>query len=178
MITFLYISVIQTNTMKKIIITTILYFVLGFFGSNVIGQQFLWTTGSKDIFPNSETKVIPKEEVKNKLLDYYENYKFYFDYTGYSKEGFLKKYINSIGGNDKKKWDNFKNNINQINDLNITCIKGNLGSGSVIMVLIISKNDFDMIVFSNEPDKGFIMTYSEIESEKKKFIKFFNSLIE
>jgi hypothetical protein len=163
--------------MKKIFVTTFFCFVFGLISSSVNGQQFLWTTNKNNIFTNSEIKVIPKEDVINKLLEYYENYECYFDFTGFSKEGFLKKYINSIVGNDKKKMELFKNSIYKIKDLNITSIKGNLGNGSLIMILIVSKNNFDMIVFSNEPDKGFIIT-DDSEEGKNKFVKFYNSLIE
>lgn len=162
--------------MKKTIFTILIYTFLGILGTNVYGQQFLWTTNKNNIFTNSEIKVIPKEDVINKLLGYYENYECYFDFTGFSKEGFLKKYINSIVGNDKKKMELFKNSIYKIKDLNITSIKGNLGNGSLIMILIVSKNNFDMIVFSNEPDKGFIIT-DDSEEGKNKFVKFYNSLI-
>ena len=160
--------------MKKIIITTILYFVLGFFGSNVIGQQFLWTTNPKGLFTNSPMKVISKDEVKNKLLDYYENYRYYYDYTGFTKEGFFDKFKEYIVGNDNSKWEEFKKSFSQTNELTISSIKGNLGNGSVIMILIVSKNNFDMIVFSNQVDNGLIHT-SKYEIDK--FIKFYKSLI-
>ena len=163
--------------MKKTILTLLIYSFLGILGTNVFGQQFLWTTNKNNIFTNSEIKVIPKEDVINKLLEYYENYECYFDFTGFSKQGFLKKYINSIVGNDNKKIELLKNSIYKIKDLNITSIKGNLGNGSLIMILIVSKNNFDMIVFSNEPDKGFIIT-DDSEEGKNKFVKFYNSLIE
>ena len=160
--------------MKKILITTIFYFVLGFYGSSVMGQQFLWTTNPKGLFTNSPMKVISKDEVKNKLLDYYESYQFYYDYTGFTKEGFFDKFKEYIVGNDNSKWEVFKKSFSQTDELTISSIKGNLGNGSVIMILIVSKNNFDMIVFSNEIDKGLIRT-SEWEIDK--FIKFYKSLI-
>lgn len=160
--------------MKKILITTIFYFVLGFYGSSVMGQQFLWTTNPKGLFTNSPMKVISKDEVKNKLLDYYESYKFYYDYTGFTKEGFFDKFKEYIVGNDNSKWEVFKKSFSQTDELTISSIKGNLGNGSVIMILIVSKNNFDMIVFSNEIDKGYISTF---KWEIDKFIKFYKSLI-
>ena len=120
-------------------------------------------------------KVISKDEVKNKLLDYYENYRYYYDYTGFTKEGFFDKFKEYIVGNDNRKWEEFKKSFSQTNELTISSIKGNLGNGSVIMILIVSKNNFDMIVFSNEMDTGRISTF---QFEIDKFIKFFNSLIE
>ena len=160
--------------MKKILITTIFYFVLGFNGSSVMGQQFLWTTNPKGLFTNSPMKVISKDEVKNKLLDYYENYRYYYDYTGFTKEGFFDKFKEYIVGNDNSKWVEFKKSFSQTNELTISSIKGNLGNGSVIMILIVSKNNFDMIVFSNQVDNGLIHT-SKYEIDK--FIKFYKSLI-
>ena len=119
-------------------------------------------------------KVISKDEVKNKLLDYYENYRYYYDYTGFTKEGFFDKFKEYIVGNDNSKWEEFKKSFSQTNELTISSIKGNLGNGSVIMILIVSKNNFDMIVFSNQVDNGLIHT-SKYEIDK--FIKFYKSLI-
>ena len=160
--------------MKKLILLLLL-FSISFIS---LGQQFLWTTNQNGLFPNSEMKVISKEDVLDKLLDYYEMYNFYYDGSGFTKDGFFRMVQNSNSYQDinKMNWEKFKKGISEIQDLTITCMKSNEGSGgSDITILILSKNNFDMIRFSNqyESDGGVIYTL-----EKDKFIKFYKSLIE
>jgi len=45
-------------------------FILLFISLNFFGQQFLWTTNKNGLFPNSEMKVISKDEVLDKLKFY------------------------------------------------------------------------------------------------------------
>ena len=159
--------------MKKLTLLLLL-FSISFIS---FGQQFLWTTNQNGLFPNSEMKVISKEEVLNKLLDYFEVYEWYYDGSGFTKDGFFRMVQNSNSyqeDTDKMDWEKFKKGISEIQDLTITCMKSNEGSGSNITILILSKNNFDMIRFSNQYESGGggILTI-----EKDKFIKFYKSLI-
>ena len=167
--------------MKKILLTIIIYSFLGLLGSKVLGQQFLWTTNKKGLYPNSEIKVISKDDVQKKLLDYFELYDYYYDLTGFTKNGFYREIENSswFNQNDNKDWGKFKNSISEINELTITSMKNNTLEGSEITVLVINKDNFEVITFSNKMYKGFISTSNGIISDyKNRFIKFYKSLVE
>lgn len=156
----------------------LLLFLL-FISSSSFGQQYLWTTNKSGLFPNSEMKVISKDEVLDKLKFYYENYKLYFDGTGFTKEGFFEKFetSNSYKLADKSNWEQFKKSVSEIKELTITCLKSNEGTGSNITIIIVNKNNFDTIIFSNKIDNGFIPTMG-LDFGFPKFEKFYKSLIE
>ena len=169
----------NTRIIVKALRIISLFMFLGLIHTKTIGQQYLWTTNDNGLFPmNSDVKIITKGEVINKLLEYHENYKYYYDFTGFTKEQFIKKYGQAIIGNDRKKIEIFKNKLNKINEITISSIKGNLGNGSVTISFFVNKNNFDMVVFTNEYEKGAINTYnSNIDTEKEIFIKFCKTLI-
>jgi len=154
-------------------------FILLFVSLNSFGQQFLWTTNKNGLFPNSEMKVISKDEVLDKLKFYYENYSVYYDGTGFTKEGFFEKFqtSNSYRTTNKNTWEQFKKSVSEINELTITCIKVNEGTGSSVLILIVNKNNFDSIIFSNTIEEGHIPTMGLILGFPK-FEKFYKSLIE
>jgi len=132
-----------------------------FFSLNSFGQQFLWTTNKNGLFPNSDMKVISNDEVVDKLKFYYETYDSYYDGTGFTKEGFFKMFetSNSFKTTNKNSWELFKKSITEIN-------------------LIVNKDNFDQIMFVNNPtEEGYILTLGLIVGFPK-FEKFYNSLIE
>ena len=161
--------------------------IIGFFcflfliaQTNVAGQQFLWTTNSNGMFAKSDFKVISIDDVSEKLLEYYELYDNYYDISGFSKDGFFKKFESSISYkySDKAKWIELKKAILNEKNISISCLKFNEGNSSSVMVYIITKDNFDAIKFSNTSEQGRISTYnSNSDSEKQRFIKFYNSLI-
>jgi len=156
-------------------------FILLFVSLNSFGQQFLWTTNKNGLYPNSEMKVISKEDVLKKLLGYYETYRYYYDFTGYTRNGFFREVESSSWFNeyDNKNWGEFKKSVSEINELTITGIKYNSGDGSNITILIINKDNFELINFSNEIKMGGISTYNgKFLDDKNRFIKFYRSLIE
>jgi hypothetical protein len=158
--------------MKKFIL--IVFLII----SNIsFSQQFLWTTNSNGLFPNSNIKVISKDIVLNKVLEYYEAYKFYYDLTGFTKVGFFKKYGETYSANAN--WKKFEKSVFETKELTITCIKSNSGSGSSITILIVNEDNFEVINFSNEIDTGAETTLNgRSEEYKKRFVKFYKSLIE
>jgi hypothetical protein len=162
--------------MKKTILI-----ILIFVSAKSFGQQFQWTTNKSGLFQGSEIKVIPIDKVQNKLLEYFESYDNYYDGTGYTKDGFFREFEgnNSNIESDNKNWDYFKKSIYGINELTISCVKTNLGSGSSILILIVKKDNIDVISFSNQLSRGFISTYNgRIVDNKTRFVKFYKSLIE
>lgn len=162
--------------MKKTILI-----ILIFVSAKSFGQQFQWTTNKSGLFQGSEIKVIPIDKVQNKLLEYFESYDNYYDGTGYTKDGFFREFEgnNSNIESDNKNWEYFKKSIYGINELTISCVKTNLGSGSSILILIVKKDNIDVISFSNALSRGPISTSNgRIDDKKTRFIKFYKSLIE
>lgn len=165
--------------MKKIL-KSIFIVILIFIRISGNSQQYLWTSNSNEFFANSETKIITKDEIHNNLLNYYQVYDYYYDLSGFTKQEFLRKFETSNSYNfiNKIKWNNFTKSIYLTKEPTITCIKYNDGNSPVIMILIYSKEKFDVISFSNRIEGGFKNTYhSEDESNKRRFILFYESLI-
>ena len=166
--------------MGKLIMVLVIC-VFQFLGSkNVSAQQFLWATSSKGMTVNSGIKIINLQDVHKEILGYYEMYDYYYDLSGFSKEGYFKKYesSNSFKSTDKLKWNEFKKTVNGINELTVSCIKTNDGNTSSIIVFIYSKNNFDAIVFSNKSEDGLIYTFnSNNDREKSRFLKYLESLL-
>jgi len=160
-------------------------FILLFVSLNSFGQQYLWTTNPNGLFPNSDMKVIPKNQVLEKLETYFQTYDYYYDFTGFTKDGFFKEFEGSSTYKtssvvNKNKWVLFKKSVREIKETTIICIKSNDGNGSSISILVVNKNNFDSFRFSNRGMLfGSISTYNgRNEDEKNRFIKFYRSLIE
>jgi hypothetical protein len=133
------------------------------------GQQALWST-----VKNNKIKNIPDENVTKEVLEFYDMYKFYFDFTGFNKETFKEKFSGNFKG-DEENWDW----INDIEERAVFALRTPIEGGSAIAVLCIDKNNFHMVIFSNVYDSGANMTYNgEIEKERKRFEKWFNTLLD
>jgi hypothetical protein len=163
--------------MKKILTSSICFLLL-LISSSAISQQFLWTTLKKGGLTKSAIEVISKEQIPKKILNYYEVYNYYYDLSGFTKNEFLRTFETSSWYTyiNKSKWVELKSSIDE--DM-IMCMKFNDGKGSSILVLIFEKDKIDAIIFSdNIFYGGYKNTYhAEIDSYKKRFIKFFESLI-
>jgi hypothetical protein len=166
--------------MGKLVLVIVIC-IFQFLGSkNVAAQQFLWATSSKSVTVNSGIKIINLQDVHKEILGYYEMYDYYYDLSGFSKEGYFEKYesSNSFKTTDKLKWNEFKKTVNGINELTVSCIKTNDGNTSSVIVFIYSKNNFDAIVFSNKIETGHISTYnSNSDTDKRRFLKYLESLL-
>jgi hypothetical protein len=151
--------------MRKFTVLGVL--ILLFFGTtNVFSQQFLWST-SNEI---TDEKYLPIEDVKGKVLEYYDNYNFYVDQTGYNEEGFIEKFEMESTIKRLKEVLN-KSGLNSL----VFCVKTNSGSSSVISVIIMGKKNFDVISFTNGLLVGVQPTGTNF---KGKFEKWFNTLME
>jgi len=144
------------------------FFILSVISSKSFGQQFLWVTGENE---TEDIKTIPISEVTDEVLKFYEQYEMYYDQSGYSKERFIKE----IGyGFDDWNW------LNDIKELTVFALKSNSGTGSIILVLCISKENVNLIIFSNNPvdgDFNFQMTSSYSSREKERFSNWFETLL-
>lgn len=156
--------------MKKIIFIIFLAVLT----SSVFSQQFLWSTIRDTAF--NSIRYVPVENVLNEVLKFYEQYKFYYDGSGYSKDGFIKLFENSQSFNKSNNvaWTKLKTKIYSINDLTVFAFKDNLGRGSIILVVCVSKDNVDMISFSNNYGRDAMMIF---QSDKEKFIKWFTSFV-
>lgn len=144
--------------MKKIGIIIFLSVII----SSVFGQQFLWSTVKQDTI---NEKYVPLNSVTKEVLKFYDHYDLYYDFSGYSKD----RFINEIDyGFDDWKW------LNDINDLTVFAMRSNSGQGSIVLVMCISKDNVNLIIFSNTVEGDFRMTYS---SERENFADWFQTLL-
>jgi hypothetical protein len=156
--------------MKKMVFIAILLVLTGF----AFGQQALWSTvENNDTAKNNDIKYVPYNNVTKEVLEFYDLYKFYFDFTGYNKEK-LKETFLEYYNRDEKDW----NWINDIKERAVFALRTPIEGGSAIMVICIDKNNFHMVVFSNVYDSGANMTHNgDIEKERKRFEKWFKTLL-
>lgn len=154
--------------MKKLVL--IFFFLV--FTITSFGQQLLWTT-----IKDSDTKYVPLENVTEKVLEFYDHYKFYFDGTGFSKHGFFNMFEGSqtFKNSNTSHWKDLKKKIYENDSLSIIAFKDNLGQGSVILVMCISKENVNLISFSNNYEQDAISTYS---TDREKFAKWFKTLLD
>ena len=133
--------------------------------SVAFGQQFLWSTVKPD--STSDRKYVPLSSAHSEVGKYYDLYPYYFDLTGYSKQ----RFIDEVGFGFEE-WDWLKS----VDSMTVYSAKSNTGRGSVIMVLCVSKDYMDVVLFSND-----ITAYSNPQSttsyDRPKFIKWFKSLL-
>jgi hypothetical protein len=116
----------------------------------------LWSTIETDTISQ---KVVPLKYVNNEILKFYSHYKQHYDLTGFSKERFIEEVDYGF-----KDWEF----INEIEELTVIAVKSNTGSGSVVLVMFISKINVNLIVFTNntiERDYNYIFN-SKYEKDK------------
>jgi hypothetical protein len=163
-------SVQNLNDMKKLLFVLLVVVLSTLKSSNVFGQQFLWST-SKEI---TDVKSIPLTNVKGKVMEYYDTYRFYVDNTGYDVESF-NKFIELFDSETKIK--KLKDELTKSDtDKLVICVKGNSNNSSVISVIIMSKKNLDIINFTNGVSNLGIQSTGD--NNKNKFEKWFNTLME
>lgn len=150
------------NRMKKIVFALLLTTLT----LTVFGQQHLWTTVKNDS-DTSGTKYVPLTNVTKEVLTFYDQYDYYFDLSGYSKKRFIEE-INY--GFDDWTW------LYDIKDLTVFALKSNAGRGSLIMVICVSKDNVNLLLFSSD-----IILHKNPQStgsyEKDKFARWFKTLL-
>ena len=155
--------------MKKLLFVLLLVVLSTLKSSDIFGQQFLWSS-SKDI---TNEKFVPIEDVKVKVMEYYNTYDYYIDGSGYDIDSFLKVFkLGTQIGEFKMKMK--EKNLNKL----ILCLKNNSGNGSTISVLILGQKNFDMVSFTNVVGDGVQPTSHYSENGKMRFGKWFDSLME
>ncbi len=162
----------KLNRIKMKKITCIIFLMMLILSA--YSQQFLWSTAKDSAFKS--IRHISVDNVLNEVLEFYQQYEFYLDGSGYSKEGFFKTLENpkSFQNASKAKWTQLKKKIYEINDLTVFAFKDNSGHGSRVLVVCVTKNNIDMLIFSNNYHTDAVHTYA---FEKEKFIKWFKSFV-
>jgi hypothetical protein len=127
---------------------------------SVFGQQVLWST-----IEGKDTKYIPIRNVIREVVKFYEQYKYYIDCSGYSKDRFIE---NFDYGFEDWKW------LYDINDLTVFALRSNMGRGSVVLVMCISRNNVNTIIFTNVLEQDCI---SEYGIYPEKFARWFETLL-
>lgn len=145
--------------MKKFYL--ILFFI---FSISSFGQQFLWST-----LNDTSSKYIPIENVTEEVIKFYDHYDFYHDGSGYNKENFFKMF-ERLGANSNN-WEGFKESVKNIEQLTVFALRDNTGQGSVVIVIFITKQNINVVAFSNSYKEDSILTY-----DKKRFESWIETL--
>ena len=97
----------------------------------------------------------------------FDDIHYYYDGTGFTKEEFI---IKMSDGKDEvaDSW------INEIDALTVLAMKVNIDYGSAIMIMIISKENADMVSFTNYLDIG---AENATPYKRQKFEKWFKTLL-
>lgn len=146
----------------------LLLIVLLFASSSTFGQQYLWSTGKINSTTAEFSKIISIDKVTDEVLKFHEVYDGYYDLSGYSKEEFMKE---SAYGFAKSDW------LTEINELTVFAIRANSGNGSYVVVMCVSKNNVNAIIFSNSAIEGGGHFNLAAGIEKDKFVRWFKTLL-
>jgi len=139
-------------------------FVFLMAGNSAFGQQYLWST-KKDTTSRWE-RYVPLSTVTKEVLNYFDLYKYYYDFSGYSSERFIEEFDY---GFDDWEW------IKYIEELQVFSVKSNTGHGSLVIVVCISDKNADAVIFSNSPIQSTPLFTSL--TNRKKFANWFESLL-
>ncbi|MDR0388124.1 MAG: hypothetical protein LBH57_08825 [Treponema sp.] len=157
------------------------------------GQQFPWL-----IVRDGDTRHVPLNIVTREILVFCDQYDRYYDFTGFSKEKFIRGeglishgsaarlLIRSEGFHTPEDTQElapgffiekygFGDRLNDIEDLTFFALRSNFGHGSVILVMCTSKNNANTIIFTSymEPELG--VNYS-LTYDKNKFVNLIKAL--
>jgi len=135
--------------------------------SSVFGQQFLWST-----VKDSTSRYVPLKNVIEEVLNFYDQYQYYYDYSGFSKDRFF-EFVKDFNSKSDD-WKKIKKKINEIEELIVFALRDNLGRGSVVSVICISKDNINMLVFSNTYESNCMMTH---RSKRESFTNWFKTLL-
>jgi len=140
-----------------------IWFIICFliFTSSLFGQQFLWST-----VRDTAERYVPLNNVTREVLNFYDQYTWYYDYSGFNKNRFIE---NFDYGFEDWEW------LYEIEELTVFALRSNSGGGSIVLVMCISKNNVNTLLFSNNIiDRGSIMTHS---SDRNKFSNWFKTIL-
>ena len=150
----------------------VLFLFYVFFNSTIFAQQHLWTT-----INDGTAKYVPIENVTEEVLEFYDHYKLHYDGSGYSKNGFFRMFEDTriFTNSDISNWKEMKRKINEIDTTTVIAYKDNLGNGSIVLILCISKENVNLVSFSNNYQ---INAISNSSYARVKFAKWFKTLLD
>lgn len=122
--------------------------------SPAFGQQFLWSTVQTDTIYE---EYIPIDYAISEVLKFYNHYEKHYDFSGFSKKRFMDE-INY--GFDDWTW------LNEIDEPSVFALRSNMGDGSFVLVMFVSKTNINLIIFSNGVLDGNFNYLFNDESEK------------
>jgi hypothetical protein len=142
--------------MKKVVV----FIFFSLMAGSAFGQQFLWST-----VKGGAEKYVTLNNVSKEVLNFYDQYKVYYDFSGFTKDKFIETFDYDF---DQWEW------IYDIEKLTVLALRSNSGQGSVVLVMCISKDNVNMVVFSNTLEPGCIWTH---QSDREKFTKWFRTIL-
>lgn len=132
------------------------------------GQQFLWSTTEPAELKDSNGNLITINNVTEKVMGYYDFYDYYYDLTGFSRDGFKAFLEKNAETANSIQWDP---NVT-FDEPTAFAFKANYGRGSVVIVMFLQKANIDLILFSNNIEQGAKMATS---AERHKFTNWLSS---
>jgi hypothetical protein len=134
------------------------FLCLIFLAVSAFGQQVLWSTSGE-----FDARIVPINNVIAEVLNFYEQYSYYYDYTGYNKATFIKEF-----GED---WDF----IYDIDTMSVYAFRAPMeGGGSGVLVMCLDRNNVNIVIFTNVWERGAINTFG---SNRGRFQNWFRTLI-
>jgi len=144
--------------MKK----TVIFAAFAVLAAPVFSQQVLWTT-----IEGAEAEFIPLNKVTGEVLAFYDQYAYYYDFTGFNKDTFIATFDQ---GGDKWKW------IYDIREKTVMAVKVYIEGGSAVYVVYVDAGGVNMVTFSNVFDTGSQET-SQSRKSRSRFEKWLKSLL-
>jgi hypothetical protein len=108
---------------------------------SAFGQQFLWAT-----VRDKAERYVPLNNVTREVLTFYDQYSRYYDFSGFNKDRFIE---NFDYGFEDWQW------LYDIEELTVFALRSNSGRGSVVLVMCISKNNVNTLIFANNAELGY-----------------------
>lgn len=142
--------------------------VLLIFPCYVFSQQILWSTTEPAELKDSSVNLVAINNVTEKVMGYYDFYDYYYDLTGFSRDGFKAFLEKNAETANSIRWDPAMT----FDEPTAFAFKANDGRGSVVIVMLLQNDNIDLILFSSNLDQGAKSTTS---GERYKFTKWFSS---
>jgi hypothetical protein len=133
--------------------------------SSAFGQQFLWST----VQDNKAERYVPLNNVTREVLVFYDQYRHYYDFSGFTKDRFIEMFNY---GFDDWQW------LYEIKTLTVFALRSNIGHGSVVFIVCVSKNNVNTLIFTNNFELEFRqMPMGTGQYNKQKFSDWFRTIL-
>ena len=144
--------------MKKVCLLIILFAL----AISVFGQQVLWTTDRG----GEAQRFVSLGNVTKEVLAFYNQYNYYYDFTGFDKNTFIYTF-----GND---WDW----VYSVNSKVVLAMRINIEGGSAVYVIHIDRHGVNMIAFTNvyDTESGVAATGTS-SGRKAQFERWLNAVL-